>query len=174
MKYLIAISIFASVLLQSCSAQEKQLTIGDKMPLFSLRNQDDSLINIKDYIGKRILVIYFYPKDESMVCTKEACAFRDSLPDFTKYGALVFGINDGSVASHKEFKQKHNLNFTLLSDSGNMVHQMFGVHSGGFTGRMTFVIDTTGQIVFTHNSLLHGPEHVEQALEYLREAAQKK
>src|SRR5579885_1445174 len=124
MKSFIAFSFFATFLFQSCSAQERQLTIGDKMPLFSLKNENDSLINIKDYIGKKILVIYFYPKDESMVCTKEACAFRDSIPDFTKYGALVFGINDGSVASHKEFRQKHNLTFTLLSDSGNVVHKM--------------------------------------------------
>lgn len=143
------------------------------MPLFSLRNQDDSLINIKDYVGKKVLVVYFYPKDESMVCTKEACTFRDSIPDFTKYGAMVFGINDGSVASHKDFQKKDKLNFTLLSDSGNVVHKMFGVRSGGFTGRMTFVVDTTGQIVFTHNSLLHGPEHVEMALEYLREMREK-
>jgi peroxiredoxin Q/BCP len=174
MKNLVVISLFTSMLFQACSAQNKELGLGDKIPLFSLKNQDDSLINIKDYFGKKILVIYFYPKDESMVCTKEACTFRDSIPEFIKAGAIVIGINDGSVKSHKEFRQKHNLPFTLLSDSGKVVQKMFGVKNGVISERVTFVVDTTGQIVFTYNSMLHGQEHVDKALEFIREMASKK
>jgi peroxiredoxin Q/BCP len=173
MKNLFGIFLFAALLFNSCTAQKKELTVGDTVPQFSLKNQDDSLVNIKDYIGKKILVIYFYPKDESMVCTKEACTFRDSLPDFTKDGAMVFGINDGTVASHKEFQQKHNLTFTLLSDPDNKVHDMFGVKSGLVTGRVTFVVDLNGQIVYTYNSMVHGQEHVKNALEFIREMANK-
>ena len=73
------------------------------------------------------MVIYFYPKDESMVCTKEACAFRDSFNEFTKAGAIVIGINAGTVASHKSFQQHYKLPFILLSDPGNKVYMMFGV-----------------------------------------------
>jgi peroxiredoxin Q/BCP len=174
MKNLLIISLFTCVLFQSCNAQNKELTTGDMVPLFSLKNQDDSLINIKDYIGKKILVIYFYPKDESMVCTKEACTFRDSISDFTKEGAMVIAINDGSVKSHKEFQQKHNLPFTLLSDSGKVVQNLFGVKNGLISSRITFVADTTGMIVFTYNSMLHGQEHVDKTLEFIRELKSKK
>src|SRR6185312_2612354 len=169
MKNLLVISLFASLFFQSCTAQTRELTVGDKIPKFSLKNQNDSLININDYVGTKILVIYFYAKDESMVCTNEACTFRDSMPDFTKAGAMVIGINDGSVKSHKEFQQKHNLPFTLLSDSGNVVQKMFGLKGGISEGRVTFVVDISGTIVFTYNSMLHGKEHVDKSLEFIRE-----
>ena len=173
MKNLLVLSLFAGIALQSCTGQLKPLTVGDKMPLFSLKNENDSLIHIKDYIGKKILVVYFYPKDESPVCTKEACAFRDSMPDFTKAGAMVIGINRGTVASHKEFCQHRHLPFTLLSDPGDSVMRMFGLKAGFIQGRVTFVVDLTGQIVFTFNSMLHGPEHEQQALAFIREMADK-
>lgn len=173
MKNMLVLTLFAGLLLQSCTAQERPLTIGDKMPLFSLKNQDDSLINIKDYVGKKLLVIYFYPKDESMVCTKEACTFRDSIGEFVKAGAMVIGINYGTVESHKDFVKKDNLPFTLLSDSGRVVQKLFGLKGGISSGRVTFVVDKTGEIVFTYNSMLHGPEHVAKALEYIRELESK-
>ena len=173
MKKLFLLSLFAGLLLQCCTGQNKELTVGDKMPQFALKNQDDSLIHIKDYIGKKILVIYFYPKDESPVCTKEACTFRDSMPDFTKAGAMVIGINGGTVASHKEFCRHRNLPFTLLSDPGDTVMHRFGLKGGIISGRVTFVVDLTGQIVFTFNSMLHGPEHAEKTLEFIREMGNK-
>jgi peroxiredoxin Q/BCP len=173
MKNLVLFSFFAGLFFVSCSAQNQPLTVGDTVPKFVLHDQNDSVFDIKTYLGKKIMVIYFYPKDESMVCTKEACTFRDSMPDFTKAGAMVIGINNGSVASHKEFQQKHNLPFTLLSDSGNVVQKMFGIKSGVLSGRITFVVDLTGQIVFTFNSVLHGQEHAQKALEFIREMASK-
>src|SRR4051812_25885983 len=74
---------------------QTHIVVGDKAPIFSLKDQDGKLFNMADQIGKSVLVIYFYPKDESMVCTKEACAFRDSFDEFTKAGAKVIGINSG-------------------------------------------------------------------------------
>ena len=129
-------------------ATKGSLKVGDMMPAFSLKDQDGKAFNSADYVGKSMLVIYFYPKDESMVCTKEACAFRDSFGDFIKAGAKVIGVNGGSVASHKAFAQNHHLPFILLSDPGGQVYKLFGVKGGLFLpGRKTFVIDMQGKIV---------------------------
>src|ERR1700753_38366 len=111
---------------------QKHIAVGDKAPLFSLRDQNDKPFNLADQIGKNILVIYFYPRDESMVCTKEACAFRDSFNEFVKAGAKVIGINSGSVASHKSFAQHYKLPFTLLSDPDSKVYNLFGIKNTMF------------------------------------------
>jgi thioredoxin-dependent peroxiredoxin len=153
----------------SCKAQTKHLSIGDTIPQFSLLDQDSTLFNIRDYIGKKILVICFYPKDESSVCTKEACSFRDSFADFSKAGAMVIGINSGSIASHKHFAEHHNLPFTLLSDPDNKVLNLFGVkYKFGITGRETFVADLSGKIVFTFNSFTNGSQHSIETLNYIK------
>lgn len=147
----------------------KPLTAGENVPFFTLKDQDGNDFNIRDYIGKQKLIIYFYPKDESAVCTKEACAFRDSYTDFTQAGAMVIGINAGSVESHKAFQQHHQLPFTLLSDPDNAVLKQFGVKSKLiFTGRETFVVDLSGKIVFTFQAFLNGNEHSQQALTFLK------
>lgn len=148
--------------------QGKHLKTGDQIPLFSLRDQNDNQFNISDYMGKKILVIYFYPRDESSVCTKEACSFRDQYDRFTKAGAMVIGINSGTVQSHKEFIQNHKLPFTLLSDPENKVLKLFGVKSKFFiSGRETFVVDLTGKIVFTFDSFMNGEAHVKEALQFI-------
>jgi len=114
------VAVFLLSLVMSAAAkaqsEQKELVVGDQMPSFSLTDQDGRVFSSADHIGKSILVIYFYPKDESMVCTKEACSFRDSFDDFTKAAAKVIGINGGTVASHKEFRDHYKLPFTLLSD----------------------------------------------------------
>jgi peroxiredoxin Q/BCP len=153
----------------------KKLDVGDHVPSFILNDQDGKSFNVNDYIGKKVLVIYFYPKDESMVCTKEACAFRDSFDQFTKAGAMVIGVNGGTVASHKEFQQHYKLPFTLLSDPNNKVYNMFGVKNKMFfSGRETFVIDLTGKIVYTHEAMLEGKEHADDALQFVKAANAKK
>ena len=165
---MITISLFAGFFL-ACNAQRKSLKAGDQVPEFSLRDQSDSLFNISDYIGKKTLVVYFYPKDESPVCTKEACSFRDSYSDFTKAGAMVVGINSGAVESHKRFQQNHQLPFTLLSDPGNKVLKLFGVKSKFMiSGRETFVIDKSGKVRFTYDSFTNGPAHEEEALKFIK------
>ena len=115
-------------------------------------------------------MIYFYPKDESAVCTKEACAFRDSFTEFTNSGALVIGINSGTVASHKEFAAKNRLPFTLLSDPGNKVLKSFGIKPWLFlTGRETFLVGTDGKIQFTYRAFLSGDSHPAKVLEFLKD-----
>lgn len=137
--------------------------------MFSLKNQNDSLFNVADYIGRKKLVIYFYPKDESPVCTKEACSFRDSYTDFTNAGAIVVGINSGTVKSHKAFIENHQLPFALLSDPGNKVLKMFGVKSKFFlTGRKTYIVDLSGKIVYTFDSFTNGSAHAKETLEFLK------
>lgn len=143
-----------------------------KVPDFTLKNQDGNDFAIRDAIGKKKLVIFFYPKDESLVCTKEACAFRDSFEVFQTAGAMVIGISADSVESHKAFQQHHRLPYTLLSDPGNKVLKAFGVKNVLFlTGRETFVIDLNGDIVFRFKAMLSGNAHVEKALQYLTTAA---
>jgi peroxiredoxin Q/BCP len=163
--------LFSFALLNKANAQgeQKTLVVGDTMPKFSLTAQDGKLFNSADYAGKSFLVIYFYPKDESMVCTKEACQFRDSFNDFTKAGAKVIGINAGTVASHKAFSEHYKLPFILLSDPDNKVYHLFGVKNKMFmTGRETFVIDKNGKVVFVYEALMQGKKHADDALAFIK------
>jgi thioredoxin-dependent peroxiredoxin len=116
-----------------------------------------------------VFVIFFYPKDESMVCTKEACTFRDSMNLFKQYGVQVIGINQGSVESHKKFQKDDNLNFELLSDTDKTVIKEFGVKGTMFTERVTFVVDISGQIVFKTESTTDGKKHIRETLAYIRQ-----
>jgi peroxiredoxin Q/BCP len=168
MNKIFILSTLATSLFMSSKEQSKHIIVGDSVPVFSLHDQNDSLFNISDYIGKKILVIYFYPKDESSGCTKEACSFRDNYHMFTKAGAMVIGINSGTVDSHKKFIQNHLLPFTLLSDPGNKVLKMFGVKSKFFiTGRETFVIDMLGKVIFTYDSFTNGSAHEKETLQFI-------
>lgn len=150
----------------------KELKEGDKIPFFQLQNQDGEIINIQDYIGKQNLVIYFYPKDDTPGCTKQACAFRDQYEDFNDLNAEVFGISDQSVSSHKEFAEKHRLNFNLLCDEDNQIRKLFGVPTNFFgllPGRVTYIIDRSGKIVHIFNSQFRAEEHINQAKNILKQ-----
>ncbi|MCW3117726.1 MAG: peroxiredoxin [Chitinophagaceae bacterium] len=169
MRYAVLIILMAMVFVQAAPAQEKYPVKGDTIPAFSLRDQDGKIFNSRDYIGKNILVIYFYPKDESSICTKEACSFRDRYADFIQAGAIVVGINHAAPEIHRQFQVHHHLPFTLLSDPGNKVLKMFGVKNKFlFTGRETFVIDKSGKIVFRFDSFSKGEEHQEEALKFIK------
>ncbi|CAM4408069.1 peroxiredoxin Q/BCP [Pedobacter westerhofensis] len=149
--------------------ENSKIEVGDQVPHFTLKDQNGENFAIRDYIGKKKMIIFFYPKDESAVCTKEACAFRDSYQYFEEAGAIVIGINSGSAESHKAFAQHHNLNFTLLSDPENKVLKLFGIKNFLFlTGRETFVIDESGKVKFRYRGLLNGNAHVEETIEYLQ------
>lgn len=138
---------------------------GDYMPQFSLKDHDDNVFSSEEKLRGKVAVIFFYPKDDSPVCTIEACSFRDSFADFAGAGAEVIGINAGSPASHKKFREKYELPFTLLSDPGNVVLQAFGVKNFLFLkGRETFVVDRKGVIIHKFRSMLRGAEHVSEAL----------
>ena len=165
----VILSLFVNTIVKA-QAGEKELVVGDMMPSFTLTDQDGKAFNSAEHVGKSMLVIYFYPKDESMVCTKEACSFRDSFNDFTKAGAKVIGINGGTVASHKEFRDHYKLPFTLLSDPDNKVYHMFGVKNRMFmTGRETFIVDTHGKIVYAYAALMQGKQHSDDALAFIKQ-----
>lgn len=168
LRTLLLLSFMANTAVKAQNSAQ-QIDVGDKLPAFSLTDQHGKVFNTRDYVGKSVLVIYFYPKDESMVCTKEACSFRDSFNDFTKAGATVIGINSGTVASHKEFSDHYKLPFTLLSDPDNKVYHLFGIKKFMFmTGRKTFVVALNGTIVFSYESMLQGKEHADDALKFIK------
>jgi len=128
---------------------ENKLKIGDRVPQFTLPDQNGIMVDLKNFIGKTKLVIYFYPKDESYGCTKEACSFRDSYEDFKEAGAEVIGISADDEASHKGFAANHKLPFILLSDKDKKVASIYGVGKtmGIFPGRVTFIIDKEQEVV---------------------------
>ena len=148
----------------------KSIGAGDTIPEFSLLDQHSKEVNIKDKIG-RPLIIYFYPKDDTPGCTQEACTFRDQFDVFNDYGAQIIGIRADSPKSHLRFAKKHNLNFTLLSDQNKKVEKLFKVPRsvlGFIAGRVTYVIDKNGTVVHTFNSLLNAEKHVVEALEIIK------
>lgn len=148
----------------------KRLEVGDTMPKFSLMDQNGNVFDSQEYVGKQLLVVYFYPKDDSPGCTRQACAIRDQYEAFSDANAKVIGINSGNVESHKAFQEKHNLPFTLLSDPGNKVARAFGVRNFLFlTGRETFVIDREGKIAYTFKGMFKDEEHVEGVLAFLND-----
>ena len=139
---------------------------GEKIPHFQLTDQDGKEFDSKTVIGKKPVVIYFYPKDFTPGCTKEACNFRDSYEDFKEAGAEVIGISNDSEKSHAKFVKKHNLPFILLSDSKGKVRKKFGIKKsllGLVPGRETFVSDAEGTVVFKFNSL-DASKHMNKAL----------
>jgi thioredoxin-dependent peroxiredoxin len=134
--------------------QEMQMIeSGSKAPDFELSDQDGNKVSLKSKRGKNI-ILYFYPKDDTPGCTKEACNFRDELPDFQNLNAEVLGISADTVDSHKKFAQKYRLNFPLLSDSDKKVVNEYGVwreknmYGKKIMGieRTTFIIDREGVI----------------------------
>ena len=147
-----------------------KLKIGDKAPQFILPDQNGKLINLNDFIGKTNLVVYFYPKDESYGCTKEACSFRDSYEDFKESGAEVIGISADSEGSHKDFAANHKLPFILLSDKDKKVARLYGVGKtlGILPGRVTFIIDKQGIVRGIYSSQTNFQKHVDEAIEVLR------
>jgi len=149
-----------------------KIEIGDKIPSFKLKNQDGKWINIDSIIGTKNLVIFFYPKDDTPGCTRQACSFRDHYEAFADADAEVIGISGQSVESHKKFAEKHNLSYTLLSDTNNKVRKQFGVPTnmlGLIPGRVTYVVNKNGQVILTFNSQTNISGHVDEALKALQD-----
>lgn len=129
------------------------LEVGKKAPSFKLKNQDGKTISLSDLKGKPV-VLYFYPKDDTLGCTKEACNFRDEFPKFGKMKAEIIGVSTDSVESHKKFANKFKLPFNLLSDDSKDVVEKYGVwkeknmYGKKYMGieRTTFIIDPSGKI----------------------------
>ncbi|MBC5994330.1 peroxiredoxin [Pontibacter cellulosilyticus] len=145
------------------------IKVGDKAPDFELIRQDGGFFRLKDLKGEKNVVLYFYPKDSTPGCTKQACEFRDQYEVFKEQGAEVVGISSDSVDSHKRFERVHHLPFILLSDKGGQVRSLYGVPKklGILPGRVTYVIDKEGVVQYVFNSMTKPLEHVKTAIEVL-------
>ena len=148
------------------------LEIGDKIPSFTLKDQDGNDFNIDSLIGKKAVVIFFYPKDFTPGCIKEVCSFRDQYEDFTDLGAEVIGISGDGETSHDKFAKKYKLPFTLLSDTNKKARNLFGVKSslmGLLPGRVTYVIDKNGILQLIFENQFGAEKHIEESLAILKE-----
>jgi peroxiredoxin Q/BCP len=144
---------------------------GDRAPEFELHANEGRTVRLADYRGKKAVVLYFYPKDETSGCTVEACTFRDEYQDFSAAGAEVIGVSDDSVGSHEKFAAHHQLQFVLASDPGGVLREKMGVTKtlGLLPGRVTFVIDKHGVIRDRFSSLIRFKAHVHNALDLVRQ-----
>jgi len=137
------------------------LKTGDKAPDFTLMSDRDINVSLSDFLGKSDVVLYFYPKDNTSGCTKEACSFRDQLPNFKVKDAVVLGISPDSTKSHQNFIKKQNLNFTLVSDPDHQVAEVYGtwgeksMYGKKYMGilRTTFIIGKDGIIKHVFNKV---------------------
>ena len=148
----------------------EKVNVGDKAPEFELIKPDGSVFRLKDQLKDKNVVLYFYPKDNTPGCTKQACEFRDQYEVFKEQNAEVVGISSDSSESHEAFEHSHRLPFVLLSDSNNKVRNLFGVPRkfGIIPGRVTYVIDKNGIVRYIFNSMTKPLEHVKNALEVLK------
>jgi peroxiredoxin Q/BCP len=145
------------------------LQVGDKIPSFTAKDSNDNDFDSDSIIGKKPVVLYFYPKDNTPGCTSQACSFRDLYEEFKDLGAEVIGISSDSVESHIEFIQKFKLPFILLSDSNKQIRSLFGVKANLFgllPGRVTYVADQNGIIHLIFDSM-KASSHIPKAIEMI-------
>jgi thioredoxin-dependent peroxiredoxin len=153
---------------QAPSAKRK-VRVGDPAPDFALPCQTGMPLHLGDLLGQTNIVLYFYPRDNTTVCTDEACAFRDSYKTFKDAGTEVIGISPDPVESHQQFAAKHQLPFPLLSDVEGSIRERYGVPTAfGLPGRVTYIIDRQGIVRHIFFSQFTSEKHVIQALQALR------
>lgn len=149
-----------------------KIKVGDKVPLFSLTDQNGEVFHLDSIIGTKNLVIFFYPKDFTPGCTREVCKFRDEFEDFVDLDAEVIGISGDDKKSHLKFANKYKLPFTLLSDGDKTVRKQFGVPStlfGMLPGRVTYIVDKQGIVRHVFDSQFDAEQHIEEAKKVLKE-----
>jgi thioredoxin-dependent peroxiredoxin len=152
------------------------ISVGDRAPDFDATTFSGERFSLAEARSAGPVVVFFYPKDDSPICTLEACRFRDEYEQFTNHGATVVGISADSNASHESFSSTHRLPFPLLSDDDGKLRKAFGVPKtlGVLPGRVTYVIDRDGIVQLAFNSQLHGEQHVEEALDIVRKLAEER
>jgi peroxiredoxin Q/BCP len=146
------------------------LHIGDLMPHFTAKDAHGNDFDSCSCIAKKAVVVYFYPKDDTRVCTQQACSFRDQYEDFKALGAEVIGISGDSIRSHQKFSTQYQLPFILLSDSDKKIRNLFGVPTnllGLIPGRVTYVANKEGIVIMVFNSM-SCQVHIAKALEALQ------
>lgn len=146
------------------------LKVGDTVPHFSGIDSNGNAFDTQDYFGKKWLVVYFYPKDDTPGCTTQACSFRDAYQDFTDLGAEVIGVSSDGVTSHVKFQSKFQLPFILLADTKKSIRRLFGVPNdllGFVEGRATYVIGLDQKVHYIFDSI-SGSGHMERALAFLK------
>lgn len=147
------------------------LKTGDTVPKFTAKEASGAIFESDSVIGKKAVIIYFYPKDDTPQCTAQACGFRDNYAEFVDLGVEIIGVSSDDVNSHQEFIRKYNLPFLLLSDSDKALRKLFGVPSaflGLLPGRVTYLLDKNGVIQMVFDSVL-GMKHVKKMIEKLTE-----
>ena len=186
MKTLFFTLVFTLGILPALTAQKNSLIIGEKAPKISAVADDGTTWDINDYLGKKNIVVYFYPAAMTGGCTAQACAYRDFSADLGAVDAMVVGISGDNVEGLKLFKKAHDLNFTLLSDEGGEIAAKFGVptREGGTisreiegetfelfrgitTSRWTFIIDKNGKVVYK-NEEVNASEDSKEVINYLK------
>ena len=147
-----------------------KIRIGDPAPKIPMSTHTGNQISLADYHGEHPVVVFFYPKDGTPICTKEACSFRDAYNDFTEAGAVVIGISSDSAEEHQSFAKTHKLPFLIVSDQDGTIRTAFGVAKtmGVLPGRVTYVIDREGIVRHIFNSQFAAERHVQEALEVIR------
>jgi peroxiredoxin Q/BCP len=175
--YIFGIVVLCVILFSVFKAKaQSKVVVGDLVPSFSLKDQSGNAFDLDEYIGKTAMVIYFYPKDDTPGCTKEACSFRDSYEQFTDKSIKVIGISGDDVESHRNFAEKYNLPFTLLADTNNEVRNLFGVKAnmlGLIPGRVTYVVDKKGKVIFMYDSQLKAASHIEESIKAIEASLEK-
>ena len=147
-----------------------RLDVGDRAPHVIFRMEEDGEIEISEFLRRGPLVLFFYPRDETPVCTKEACQFRDHYGSFRELGAEVLGVGGGASDSKRRFRENHRLPYPLVSDGDGTLRRAFDVSHrfGILPRRVTYVIDQQGTVVFRLEGLLSGERHSHEALAALR------
>jgi peroxiredoxin Q/BCP len=150
MKMTLLTSVLIAGFLAAQAAEESavKLNVGDKAPQIEGKDQDGKTWKLSDMAGKKAVLLYFYPKDDTPGCTKEACGFRDRIGDLKKENVEVVGVSFDSPESHQKFIAKHNLNFTLLADADGKIADKYGARMPDrpMARRISFLIGTDGRI----------------------------
>lgn len=128
------------------------LTVGTDAPAFSTKDTNGNTVSLSDFKGKTV-VLYFYPKDDTPGCTKQACSFRDASNDYKNKDVVVLGVSADDEAAHQAFTQKYNLNFPLLADTDQSLIKAYDVDGGGYAKRVTYVIDGNGKIIHVDSAV---------------------
>ena len=147
-----------------------KVKVGDKAPDFTLLSQTRENVTLSQFFGKKNIVLYFYPKDKSKGCTRQACEFRDKYEVYSDLGAEVIGVSSDDVKSHESFASEHNLPFILLSDTKKKVRKLYGVPStfGIIPGRVTYLIDKKGIVRYVFSSQFQPKKHIPESLSALK------